>query len=68
MLMLFLYCSEVHYVTSYCDYNYSTCDSCVTTIARMAPNSVGLIDALGQYDVVLSSPLIPRDSERCCWP
>ena len=55
----------VHYVSRYCDDFYSTTDGFVfqyfvTTTLMMAPAMVGPPAALGQQDVVLSSPLLLR--------
>ena len=61
------------YVSSYCYYNYSTCEavcfgaSTTGMILPMASTCVELAAALGQHDVVLLPPVIPKGHDERCW-
>ena len=58
------------FVSSYCDYNYSTCNSCVFCCINHncdcynGSHLLGLSSRLGQNDVGLLPPLIPRNMIR----
>ena len=42
--------------------------SSLTMTVTMVPTLMGLPVTLVQHDVVLSPPLMLRDTKRCCWP